>query len=78
MFHFDLRGHGDIGAADGKEEAFKVFTLESDTARVVWVGRLSRLPPTPKPFSCPNIAPSAAALEKHQGATLAGLRMFYG
>lgn len=40
MFYFDLRGHGDIGAADRKEEAFNV---ESDTARVVQVGRLRPL-----------------------------------
>lgn len=37
MFHFDLRGHRDVGAADGKEE---VFNMESDIVRVVWVGRL--------------------------------------
>lgn len=35
LFHFDLRGHGDVSAADGKEEVFKVFSVESDTARVV-------------------------------------------
>lgn len=37
LFHFDLRGHRDVGAADGKEE---VFNMESDIARGVWVGRL--------------------------------------
>lgn len=68
LFHFDLRGHGDVGAADGKEEA---FNMERDTGRVVQVGRL-RSPETIHLLA-------AIAPERHQGVILAGLRiLFYG